>query len=179
MAYGYTYLGNHVTNNQAELTGLNGGLHYIYHHFPIQEVSLHIVGDSQLVTGFLSGDKRCRAKRIQVHLRHITNLLMQAGTFKVHHLLRSGNTAADHLANLAMDTRLSSTNTQQADHQHLYDLVTHDLAQPFLIAPRENLATLLRTRLTKLVHATQVDYVESIPELCRNTPNGARCWKPP
>jgi ribonuclease HI len=98
------YLGE-TTNNVAEYAALLGAL---ARALELGVVDIQVKSDSELLVRQLTGRYKVRAPHLQkLHLR-AKALVGRFGHFSVVHVRREGNTAADRLANQAMDTRQST-----------------------------------------------------------------------
>ena len=99
---GKEYLG-HCTNNIAEykalILGLRGALTEGY-------TNLEVYLDSELLANQISGSYRVKNENLKVLMNEIRGLLTSFETIKVKHILRSHNSHADRLANLAIDTHI-------------------------------------------------------------------------
>ncbi len=122
-----------TTNNLAEYVGLLTGLQQIQ---PLGITDLTIIGDSQLVLRQMTGHYRVKTKHLrklhqetQLHLAQLNNVQFQ-------HTRRDHNTAADRLANMAMElqeTRINTWTTEGTDNNHppwippdFHELTDHD-----------------------------------------------------
>ena len=98
---GKEYLG-HCTNNIAEyralILGLKGALS---HGYKILEVYL----DSELLAKQINGSYRVKNENLKVLMKEVRSLLTSFESVKVKHVLRSHNSYADKLANLAIDEK--------------------------------------------------------------------------
>jgi ribonuclease HI len=96
------YLG-HCTNNIAEykalILGLKGALTEGYKN-------LEVYLDSELLTNQINGSYRVKNEKLKVLMTEIRGLLTSFDTIQVKHVLRSSNSHADRLANLAIDTHI-------------------------------------------------------------------------
>jgi len=99
---GGIYMGE-ATCNVAEYTGLIHGLGEARH---LKADKVDIFGDSMLVIRQMTGDWRCKSSRLKPHHRRAVKLADGfEGGCNFHHVPREENTAADKLANGAMDTK--------------------------------------------------------------------------
>lgn len=97
---GANYLGNNVTNNYAEYSGIIQGLKCALRE---QVTHIHIEGDSMLVISQLLGTWKVKSENIK-HLYEKAFELLQLFThYGLSHILRKENKEADKLANIAMD----------------------------------------------------------------------------
>jgi len=108
VAAGYAYLGTNGTartNNEAEYLALLGGLELCAR---LGVRKLMVQGDSELVVRQVTGEYKCKSRRLQpLHEKVIGLMREDGGTFElclIEHILREENGRADALANLAMDT---------------------------------------------------------------------------
>jgi len=99
---GKEYLG-HCTNNIAEyralILGLKGALTNGYK-------SLEVYLDSELLAKQINGSYRVKNENLQVLMKEVRSLLTSFESVGVKHVLRSHNSHADRLANLAIDTHI-------------------------------------------------------------------------
>jgi ribonuclease HI len=98
---GKEYLG-HCTNNIAEyralILGLKGALTNGYK-------SLEVYLDSELLAKQINGSYRVKNENLQVLMKEVRSLLTSFEFIQVQHVLRSHNSHADKLANLAIDEK--------------------------------------------------------------------------
>ena len=98
---GKEYLG-HCTNNIAEyralILGLKGALSQGY---KILEVYL----DSELLAKQINGSYRVKNENLQILMKEVRSLLTSFEAVEVKHVLRSHNSYADRLANMAIDEK--------------------------------------------------------------------------
>jgi len=99
---GREYLG-YCTNNIAEykalILGLKGALTEGFNN-------LEVYLDSELLTNQINGSYRVKNEKLKVLMAEIRGLLTSFDTIQVKHVLRSSNSHADRLANLAIDTHI-------------------------------------------------------------------------
>ena len=99
---GKEYLG-HCTNNIAEykalILGLKGALAEGYKN-------LEVYLDSELLANQINGSYRVKNENLKVLMKEVRSLLTSFDTIQVKHVLRSHNSHADRLANLAIDTHI-------------------------------------------------------------------------
>jgi len=99
---GKEYLG-HCTNNIAEykalILGLKGAL-------AEGHKKLEVYLDSELLTNQINGSYRVKNENLKVLMNEVRGLLASFDTIHVKHVLRSSNSHADRLANLAIDTHI-------------------------------------------------------------------------
>jgi len=102
----YNYLGDDKTNNYAEYMGLIEGLRWI-----TQKKLNNVVveGDSDLVIKQMSGLYKVKSKNLMQLSQEALELIKNVKDVKLRHIPREENSRADHLSNLAMDYRKSST----------------------------------------------------------------------
>jgi ribonuclease HI len=98
---GKEYLGQ-CTNNIAEyralILGLKGALAHSYK-------SLEIYLDSELLAKQINGSYRIKNENLKVLMNEVRSLLTSFEFVQVKHVLRSHNSHADKLANLAIDEK--------------------------------------------------------------------------
>jgi len=99
---GKEYLG-YCTNNIAEykalILGLKGALAEDYKN-------LEVYLDSELLTNQINGSYRVKNENLKVLMNEVRGLITSFDTIQVKHVLRSSNSHADRLANLAIDTHI-------------------------------------------------------------------------
>jgi ribonuclease HI len=99
---GKEYLG-HCTNNIAEykalILGLKGALAEGYK-------DLEVYLDSELLANQINGSYRVKNENLKVLMNEVRSLLTSFDSIQVKHVLRSHNSHADRLANLAIDTHI-------------------------------------------------------------------------
>jgi len=99
---GKEYLG-HCTNNIAEykalILGLKGALAEGYK-------DLEVYLDSELLANQINGSYRVKNENLKILMNEVRGLLTSFDTIQVKHVLRSRNSHADRLANLAIDTHI-------------------------------------------------------------------------
>ena len=100
---GYEYLGDGVTNNEAEYSGLINGLKTA---IKMRYLSLHIKGDSQLIINHLN--RVWSAKILAQLYEEASALLKKLVKFTAEHVPRNENKHADRLANTAMTSKTSN-----------------------------------------------------------------------
>ena len=98
---GKEYLG-HCTNNIAEyralILGLKGALANGYK-------SLEVYLDSELLAKQINGSYRVKNEKLKVLMKEVRSLLISFESVGVKHVLRSHNSHADKLANMAIDEK--------------------------------------------------------------------------
>ena len=98
---GKEYLG-HCTNNIAEYRALILGLKNALSH---GYKSLEVYLDSELLAKQINGSYRVKNENLQVLMKEVRSLLTSFEFIQVKHVLRSHNSHADKLANLAIDEK--------------------------------------------------------------------------
>src|SRR6202044_2022147 len=93
------YLG-HQTNNFAEYQGLIAALEYAIEHGP---KALKLISDSELLVRQIKGIYKVKNATLPDLHGRAKELIAQLDWFSIGHALREHNTAADRLANQAMD----------------------------------------------------------------------------
>lgn len=108
LAFGWKYLGNHNTNNEAEYTGLLEGLTYVSAFINDAE-RIDIKGDSNLVVQQVLGNWKCRSANLIPYYskaRTLYNSLKrQNSRLNLMYVPREENPVADGLSNLAVKLR--------------------------------------------------------------------------
>jgi ribonuclease HI len=92
-----------ATNNEAEYVALLRGL------VKARELgysAVEALGDSELVVEQVSGEWRCRADNLKPLCEEVLEVTGSFEEFEIRHVPREENTAADELANAALDARL-------------------------------------------------------------------------
>ena len=107
------YLGTHATNNVAEYTALLQGLQVLHNEQSLQHLHLEIFTDSQLIYKYLTMQSRPRNISMKRMTYKTMQLLATCQRWSIQHTRRTGNTAADALANYAMDDKKSSAQRHQ------------------------------------------------------------------
>jgi len=93
------YLG-HQTNNFAEYSALLAVLRYAIEH---GNKALEVIADSELMVKQMNGQYKVRAPQLIDLFQQAQTLARKLEWFRIRHVLRSHNSAADKLANQAMD----------------------------------------------------------------------------
>jgi ribonuclease HI len=101
LQWGSAFCLPYSTNNIAEYSAILTGLQQA---IALGVRQLTIVGDSQLITRQLWGRYKVRSPRLQKLYQEVKRLMAALHAVECHHTKRSHNTAADTLANYAMDT---------------------------------------------------------------------------
>jgi ribonuclease HI len=91
------------TNNQAEYLALRTALRETYDRFP--EANIHCFMDSQLVVEQMSGNYKVKSPNVRPLFDEVSRIAAQFKSFSIKHIDREQNSAADRLANEAMDRR--------------------------------------------------------------------------
>ncbi|MBI2196164.1 ribonuclease HI family protein [Candidatus Daviesbacteria bacterium] len=95
-----------ATNNVAEYTAVLEALKYIKRKFAgSNQLSIELYADSKLVVEQLSGRYKMKSPHLKPLFEQIKILAMELGGVVHTHVPRSRNSAADRLANLALDSR--------------------------------------------------------------------------
>lgn len=97
---GGLYLGDQITNNYAEYTGLIEGLRRASSN---KVTDIFIEGDSMLVIKQVSGKWKVSSQNIMPLYEEAKSLLETFYHYELLHISRNNNKEADELANLAMD----------------------------------------------------------------------------
>ena len=109
------------SNNTAEIQALCAGLSEAVKHTNTKQTQIMVIGDSQFVQRLLL--TQYRSKKFHHQTQAVHQLLSGFLQIAILHTRRRWNTAADYLANHAMDTRTSGTlsevHLQQAPYQEL------------------------------------------------------------
>ncbi|MDP6634052.1 MAG: ribonuclease HI family protein [Phycisphaerae bacterium] len=98
---GGVFLGN-ATNNVAEYSGLLTGLSAAKE---LKAASVELFSDSQLLVRQMTGEYRVKNAGLKPLHRRATELADSFENCTFHHIPREENTAADKLANMAMDAK--------------------------------------------------------------------------
>ena len=112
LSEGYKYLGDNITNNHAEYSGLFHGLEALTKIS--NNESILIQGDSLLVINQMSGKYKVNsANLMELYLKCITLIKDIKGIkgikpIEFNHIKRDQNTDADRLANIAMTNKSSN-----------------------------------------------------------------------
>lgn len=97
---GYTFVGKHATNNEAEYAGLILGLEKA---LDMNIKTLFVNGDSQLVINQMTGKYSCNSPNLIPLFQTAKKLEQNFERIEYQHLLRSLNHRADELANIAIN----------------------------------------------------------------------------
>lgn len=101
---GSKYIGI-ATNNVAEYTAVYEALKYVAKNYGHTNVEVELYADSKLVAEQLAGRYKIKSCRLKPVIEKIRILSLELGGVFFGHVPRSKNTAADKLANLALDNR--------------------------------------------------------------------------
>ena len=93
------YLG-HATNNVAEYEALLMGLEALVE---LRRHKIVVQSDSQLLVRQLNGEYRVKDEKLKVLYQRATSLLRQFACYRIVHVRRELNKAADRLANRGID----------------------------------------------------------------------------
>jgi len=93
------YLG-HATNNVAEYEALVMGLEAL---IELKRKRIVVQSDSQLLVRQLNGEYRVKDEKLRLHYQRATGLLRQFTSYRIVHVRRELNRAADRLANRGID----------------------------------------------------------------------------
>ena len=93
------YLG-HATNNVAEYEALLMGLEAL---IELKRNKIVVQSDSQLLVRQLNGEYRVKDGKLKVLYQRAAGLLRQFGSYRIVHVRRELNKAADRLANRGID----------------------------------------------------------------------------
>jgi ribonuclease HI len=105
------YLGDNLTNNEAEYNGVIFALKKFKQIFGkelAKKSEVEIKSDSELMVKQLNGEYKLVNERIQKMFIEIWNLKIDFGGVKFKHIKREKNKEADRLANEAMDSQPQS-----------------------------------------------------------------------
>jgi ribonuclease HI len=97
---GGKYLGNSMTNNQAEYYSLILGLKHA-RYLGIKQI--RCLGDSELVIKQLNGQYRVKHEGLRSLWNSVQKIVQQFDSCEFQHVPRHANSRADQLANRAMD----------------------------------------------------------------------------
>ena len=101
------YLGDNVTNNQAEYKGLIGGLKHVS---TLDLPNLLVEGDSNLVINQVSGTWRVKNDELKILHDEVQEFINKIKDIRFQHIHRNENKRADQLANEAMDRKQDMNN---------------------------------------------------------------------
>ena len=101
------YLGDNVTNNQAEYKGLIGGLKHVS---TLDLPNLLVEGDSNLVINQVSGTWRVKNDDLKILHDEVQEYINKIKHIRFQHIPRNENKRADQLANEAMDRKQDMNN---------------------------------------------------------------------
>jgi ribonuclease HI len=107
LAFGWSYLGDSSTNNEAEYTALIRGLEHLVTQS--EPCTVSIFGDSKLVVEHVKGGWKCKAANLKPLLGQVRGLQARLKeldhTVTFSHIGRDANTLADKLSNLAVEKK--------------------------------------------------------------------------
>lgn len=109
---GNQYVGDMVTNNEAEYSALIVGLR-VARSMGVENVLVQ--GDSQLILRQIDGVYKVKSEKLRSYYEEVMTLRREFASFRTNHIERAQNARADALANEAMDTQSS---TIQIDQVH-------------------------------------------------------------
>lgn len=98
------FLGDKVTNNQAEYQALIMGLQL---GLDLGYKNLEVEGDSELVINQVCGNYEVKNKQLEALMSQVVEVLEQMENIIMRHIPRNENKMADELANIAMDSMSS------------------------------------------------------------------------
>jgi len=101
------FVGEKITNNHAEYSGLILGLQKAVE---LNIRSLVVMGDSQLVINHMTGKYKCKSPNLISLYEIAKNLERNFDTIEYKHILRNFNKRADELSNLGLNEYLISSN---------------------------------------------------------------------
>ena len=107
---GYHYIGETITNNEAEYTALITGLR-IAQTMGVKNVLVQ--GDSQLILRQIDGMYKVKSEKLKYYYDEAMSLRREFVSFRTNHIERAQNVRADGLANEAMDTQTSTIRIDQ------------------------------------------------------------------
>ena len=99
---GCQYLGDHLTNNEAEYAGLITGLQCA-RSLGVENIVAQ--GDSKLILQQVEGKWKVKAVHLRQYYDEAISLSKEFASFQTCHIERARNARADELANEAMDTK--------------------------------------------------------------------------
>ena len=98
------YIGTN-TNNVAEYTGVLEALKYVKTKFSnVPSLQIELRADSKLVAEQLAGRYKVKAEHLKPIIEKIRILILELGGISIKHIPREQNSAADALANQALDS---------------------------------------------------------------------------
>lgn len=107
----YTYIGDFVTNNVAEYSGLIEGLKYIIER---NIDCVRIEGDSQLIVKQINGEYQVKNEQLKICHKETMSLLAKIKTYSINWIPRDRNARADELSNIAMIHSISGSESTAA-----------------------------------------------------------------
>lgn len=93
-----------TTNNVAEYTAALEALNYIKKKYGQKQLRVELFADSKLAVEQLSGRFKIKSPHLKLIIDKIKILSLDLGGVRYTHVPRAKNTAADRLANLALDS---------------------------------------------------------------------------
>lgn len=94
------YLGDDITNNQAEYTALILALEEA---FDLKAKNIMVYADSELMVRQINGDYKVKNEGIKPLFQKVKALLKKFDAYEVEHIPREKNKHADRLSNVAID----------------------------------------------------------------------------
>ena len=107
VAFGWKYVGDTSTNNEAEYTAFIEGLSYVKNHMG-EFGTIDVLGDSNLVVQQVLGNWKCKAANLVPFVSRAKNLVesvSEHGKVNLKFVPREQNQVADYLSNLAVKSR--------------------------------------------------------------------------
>lgn len=104
---GTYFVGEKITNNHAEYSGLILGLQ---NAVELNIRSLLVMGDSELVINHMTGKYKCKSSNLIYLYKTAKHLEKNFDTIEYKHILRNLNKRADELSNLGLNAYLNSSN---------------------------------------------------------------------
>ena len=101
---GCQYIGEMITNNEAEYKALITGLR-VARSMGIENILVQ--GDSQLILRQIDGVYRVKSEKLRSYYDEAMSLRREFASFRTNHIERTRNTRADELANEAMNNKSS------------------------------------------------------------------------
>ena len=100
------YLGV-TTNNVAEYEGLLAGVKWVVAHAPTSELVIKM--DSLLIVNQIKGLFKVKNPGLLPKFQEVGDLLAQLPKWSIEHTYREGNTLADEIVNIALDSHQNTT----------------------------------------------------------------------
>lgn len=101
---GYQYVGDMITNNEAEYSALITGLRVAQ---SMGVANILVQGDSQLILRQIDGVYKVKSEKLRNYYEEAMSLRREFASFQTNHIERALNARADELANEAMDKKIS------------------------------------------------------------------------